>query len=68
VIVPLALLIDPVDKYLLGDQGVLMGIAEVLTFLLYIRFALLVLPFLCLRSLPPDAFHVVHWASFIPHV
>jgi len=38
--------------------------------LLYVlsRLALLVLPFLCLRSLPPTAFHVVHWASFIPHV
>jgi len=32
------------------------------------RLALLVLPFLCLRSLPPAAFHLVHWASFIPHV
>ncbi|KAI9462143.1 hypothetical protein F5148DRAFT_233795 [Russula earlei] len=32
------------------------------------RLALLVLPFLCLRSLPPAAYHDVHWASFIPHV
>ncbi|KAH9959090.1 hypothetical protein BC827DRAFT_527183 [Russula dissimulans] len=32
------------------------------------RFVLLVLPFLCLRSLPPTAYHVVHWTSFIPHV
>src|SRR5712672_2576165 len=32
------------------------------------RLALLVLPFLCLRSLPPAAFHVVDWTSFIPHV
>jgi len=32
------------------------------------RLVLLVLPFLCLRSPPPAAFHVVHWASFIPHI
>src|SRR5712671_4957393 len=32
------------------------------------RWVLLVLPFLCLRSLPPAAFHLVHWTSFIPHV
>jgi len=38
--------------------------------LLYIlgRLTLLVLPFLCLRSLPPTAFHVVRWTSFVPHV
>jgi hypothetical protein len=32
------------------------------------RLTLLVLPFLCLRSLPPTAYHVVHWTSLIPHV
>jgi len=32
------------------------------------RLVLLVLPFLCLRSLSPAAYHVVHWTSFIPHV
>jgi len=32
------------------------------------RLTLLILPILCLRSLPPTAFHVVHWTSFIPHV
>jgi len=32
------------------------------------RFALLILPFLALRSLPPATYHVVHWTSFIPHV
>ena len=32
------------------------------------RLALLVIPFLSLRSLPPAAFHVVNWTSFIPHV
>ncbi|KAI9508289.1 hypothetical protein F5148DRAFT_979998 [Russula earlei] len=43
---------------------------HILLILLYIfgRFALLVLPFLCLRSLPPAAYHVVHWTSFIPHL
>ncbi|KAI9457145.1 hypothetical protein F5148DRAFT_984224 [Russula earlei] len=32
------------------------------------RLVLLVLPFLSLRSLPPAAYHVVHWTSFIPHI
>ncbi|KAI9513415.1 hypothetical protein F5148DRAFT_4059 [Russula earlei] len=32
------------------------------------RFSLLILPFLALRSLPPAAYHIVHWTSFIPHV
>jgi len=32
------------------------------------RLVLLVLPFLCLRSLPPAALHVVHWSSFMPHL
>jgi len=42
----------------------------VLLLFLYIlsRLALLVLPLLSLRSLPPAAFHVVHWTSIIPHV
>jgi len=42
----------------------------VLVLFLYLlgRLALLVLPVLCLRSLPPAAFHVVHWTSFIPHI
>ncbi|KAH9959119.1 hypothetical protein BC827DRAFT_528095 [Russula dissimulans] len=31
------------------------------------RLVLLTLPFLCLRSLPPAAYHTVHWTSFIPH-
>jgi len=47
-----------------------LDIVLVSLFFLYIlgRLALLVLPFLCLRSLPPAAFHVVHWTSFIPHI
>jgi len=32
------------------------------------RFALLVLPFLCLRWLPDTAYDVVDWALFIPHI
>ncbi|KAH9962629.1 hypothetical protein BC827DRAFT_1197105 [Russula dissimulans] len=35
---------------------------------LYCRLALLILPFLALRSLPPAAYHVVHWTLVIPHV
>jgi hypothetical protein len=50
--------------------GTLIPIFGVLQLFLYVlsRFVLLVLPFLCLRSLPPAAYHVVHWTSFIPHV
>ncbi|KAI9507953.1 hypothetical protein F5148DRAFT_1200841 [Russula earlei] len=49
------------------------SVATTIAFLLlslYIlgRLTLLVLPFLCLRSLPPAAFRTVHWTSFIPHV
>jgi len=44
-------------------------IATLLLFLYILsRLALLILPFICLRSLPPAAFHVVHWTSFIPHL
>jgi hypothetical protein len=32
------------------------------------RLVLLVLPLLCLRSLPLAAYHVVRWTTFIPHV
>ncbi|KAI9463023.1 hypothetical protein F5148DRAFT_982563 [Russula earlei] len=32
------------------------------------RLVLVVLPLLSLRSLPPAAYHVVHWTSLIPHV
>ncbi|KAH9959109.1 hypothetical protein BC827DRAFT_1216185 [Russula dissimulans] len=41
-----------------------------LSSVLYIlsRLVLLTLPFLCLRSLPPAAYHTVQWTSFIPHV
>jgi len=46
------------------------GIPLLLLIFLYIlgRLVLLVLPLLSLRSLPPAAFRVVQWTSFIPHV
>jgi hypothetical protein len=53
------------------DIATLVGVVVVASQLfLYVlsRLVLLVLPFLCLRSLPPAAYHVVHWTSFIPHV
>ncbi|KAI9508227.1 hypothetical protein F5148DRAFT_1284313 [Russula earlei] len=48
----------------------MLGILHMILIFAYMlgRLALLVLPFLCLRSLPPAAYHVVHWATFIPHV
>jgi len=54
-------------NYLFDDFCTIM---KMLLLFLYVlgRLALLVLPFLYLRSLPPAAFHVVHWVSFIPHV
>jgi hypothetical protein len=35
---------------------------------IFCRLVLLVLPILCLRSLPPAVYHVVDWTSLIPHV
>ncbi|KAH9959060.1 hypothetical protein BC827DRAFT_1135327 [Russula dissimulans] len=32
------------------------------------RLVLLGLPFLSLRSVPPEIYHTVHWTSFIPHM
>ncbi|KAH9953500.1 hypothetical protein BC827DRAFT_1146040 [Russula dissimulans] len=61
-----------IDKFLLKDRfnHLCMAISWTLLLFLYVlsRLTLLVLPFLCLRSPPPAAFHVVHWVSFIPHV
>jgi len=63
-----------IDTFLLDvdddESGFCSKFAMILPLVLYIlsRLALLVLPFLCLRSLPPAAFHMVHWTSFIPHV
>ncbi|KAI9507069.1 hypothetical protein F5148DRAFT_999850 [Russula earlei] len=39
-----------------------------ISFYILSRLMLLLLPFLSLRSLPPAAYHVVHWTSLIPHV
>jgi hypothetical protein len=39
-----------------------------LFFYIFGRFVLIVIPFLCLRSLPPAAYYIVHWTSLIPHV
>jgi len=53
------------DKY----QATSLEVAILLSLFFYIlgRLALLVLPFLGLRSLPLAAYHVVHWTSLIPH-
>jgi hypothetical protein len=50
------------------DLCIIMAVILLLFLYILSRLALLVLPFLCLRSLPPAAFHVVHWTSFIPHI
>jgi len=74
--VPMALLLliplsFSIDDFLFKD-GFEPCSTTVLASLLFLyiisRLSLLVLPFLCLRSLPPAAFHVVHWTSSIPHV
>ncbi|KAH9961925.1 hypothetical protein BC827DRAFT_1130865 [Russula dissimulans] len=56
----------------INDQfrGFCPAMTTVLLLSLYVlsRLALLVLPLLYLRSLPPAAFHVVHWTAMIPHV
>jgi len=61
-----------IDEYILDEQfdDLFTVLAQMLAFLLYTlsRLVLLVLPFLCLRSLPAAAFHVVHWVSFVPHL
>jgi len=72
VIVPFTVLGGLLDKCLPNDRfdDFYMRMTMTLLSFLYVlgRLALLILPFLCLRSLPPAAFHVVHWASLIPHV
>jgi len=61
-----------IDRLLLRRRfdAICLKTTLLLLFSLYIlsRLALLVLPFLSLRSLPPAAFHIVHWTSFIPHI
>jgi hypothetical protein len=43
--------------------AVLCGVSYILA-----RLLLLVLPFVSLRSLPPEAYHTVRWTTFIPHI
>jgi hypothetical protein len=35
---------------------------------IFFRLILMVLSFISLRSLPPNAFYTVHWTTFIPHL
>jgi len=65
---PLAIMTDRLLVRRFGSFFEDMIIVSVLFLYILGRLALLVLPVLCLRSLPPAAFHVVHWASFIPHI
>jgi len=57
-----------INKYRSDDFCLYTTLIPLLFLYILSRLTLLVLPFLCLRSLPPAAFHVVHWTSFIPHV
>jgi len=72
IILPLSVLGVAIDRFLLRSRfdDFCVFMMTMLPLFLYIlsRLVLLALPFLCLRSLPPAAFHVVHWTSFIPHV
>jgi len=71
-IFPFGLLGSAIDEFILDYRfdHFCGNMALLLVSLLYLlsRLALLVLPFLCLRSLPPAAFYIVHWVSFIPHI
>jgi hypothetical protein len=57
------------DKYN-GLSSLCIFLGVILPLFLYIlsRLVLLVLPILCLRSLPPAAYRVERWTSFIPHI
>ncbi|KAH9959476.1 hypothetical protein BC827DRAFT_507385 [Russula dissimulans] len=57
----------PVFRGLVGRTLVFFTVLQLFLYILG-RLALLMLPLLCLRSLPPAAYYVVHWTSFIPHV
>ncbi|KAH9959087.1 hypothetical protein BC827DRAFT_1135266 [Russula dissimulans] len=58
------------DLFPVPVAGIILPCLVTLLSVLYIlsRLVLLTLPFLCLRSLPPAAYHTVHWTSFIPHI
>jgi len=60
-------------KFLAGALKLLAKVLVVFiipSVLLYVsaRLTLLVLPFMSLRSLPPDAYRTAGWTSFIPHI
>jgi len=61
-----------IDRFLSNYRSDDFCVYIIATLLLFVYIlsglALLVLPFLCLRSLPPTAFNVVHWTSIIPHI
>ncbi|KAH9959115.1 hypothetical protein BC827DRAFT_1344270 [Russula dissimulans] len=65
-LLPLGLVPDRLE-YITRLVGLVIAGLQLFLYVLS-RLVLLVLPFLCLRSLPPAAYHVVHWTSFIPHV
>jgi len=67
-LIVLAAIVGDVIK--LGYGNSFSPIIVILLLFIYVlsRLALLVLPLLSLRSLPPAAFHVIHWTSIIPHV
>jgi len=50
--------------------GMVLALVHLSFFTLYVlaRVTLLVLAFISLRSLPPDAYRTVHWTTFIPHM
>ncbi|KAI9452200.1 hypothetical protein F5148DRAFT_1370439 [Russula earlei] len=56
-----------VDNHWSDRPVSLMGITLTASYM-FGRLVLLVVPFLSLRSIPPAAYYVVHWTSFIPHV
>ncbi|KAI9513409.1 hypothetical protein F5148DRAFT_971918 [Russula earlei] len=62
-IVLLGLIVSSLSETLAGAVGFVM-----LILYMFCRLALLILPFLALRSLPPAAYRIVHWTSFIPHI
>jgi len=71
-ILPLCTVGNVIDRYLFQYRFDNFCMHMTVTSLLFLyklsRLALLVLPFLCLRSLPPAAFYVAHWTSLIPHI
>ena len=58
----------PIRIYHDMDKLMLHAISYSLILYVPARLALLVLPFICLRLLPPAAYHVVNWTIFIPHL